>query len=163
MLRGVVRKVFFDFSEVAQLCPTLCDPMDSSQPGFSVHGIFQTRILEWVAISFSRDFDFKSVKFYDIFKAFGKAHPPECLHLSTCPSTVCKSCLCNCKVRCIIKILLLSYINIQRRCARAQLCPSLCDRRNCSPPGSSVRGISRARILEWVAIPFSKESSQPRD
>ena len=51
MLRGVVRKVFFDFSEVAQLCPTLCDPMDSSQPGFSIHGIFQTRILEWVAIS----------------------------------------------------------------------------------------------------------------
>ena len=41
-------------SEVAQSCPTLCDPMDSSQPGSSVHGIFQTRILEWVAISFSR-------------------------------------------------------------------------------------------------------------
>ena len=41
-------------SEVAQLCPTLCNPMDSSQPGSSVHGIFQARILEWVAISFSR-------------------------------------------------------------------------------------------------------------
>ena len=38
-------------SEVAQSCPTLYDPMDSSQPGFSIHGIFQTRILEWVAIS----------------------------------------------------------------------------------------------------------------
>ena len=36
-----------------QLCPTLCDPMDCSLPGSSVHGIFQTRILEWVAISFS--------------------------------------------------------------------------------------------------------------
>ena len=33
-------------SEVTQLCPTLCDPMDSSQPGFSIHGIFQTRILD---------------------------------------------------------------------------------------------------------------------
>ena len=42
------------WSEVAQLCPTLCDPMNCSLPGFSVHGIFQTRILEWVAISFSR-------------------------------------------------------------------------------------------------------------
>ena len=37
----------------AQSCPTVCDPMDSSPPGFSVHIIFQARILEWVAISFS--------------------------------------------------------------------------------------------------------------
>ena len=36
---------------VAQLCPTLCNPMDTSQPGSSIHGISQTRTLEWVAIS----------------------------------------------------------------------------------------------------------------
>ena len=41
-------------SSVTQSCPTLCDPMDCSLPGSSVHGIFQARILEWVAISFSR-------------------------------------------------------------------------------------------------------------
>ena len=41
-------------SEVTQPCPTLCDPMDCSPPGSSVHGIFQARVLEWVAISFSR-------------------------------------------------------------------------------------------------------------
>ena len=41
-------------SEVAQSCPTLCDPMDCSPPGFSTHGIFPARVLEWVAISFSR-------------------------------------------------------------------------------------------------------------
>ena len=41
-------------SEVAQLCPTLCNPIDCSLPGSSVHGIFQARVLEWVAISFSR-------------------------------------------------------------------------------------------------------------
>ena len=41
------------WSEVAQLCPTLCNPMDGSPPGSYVHGIFQARILEWVAISFS--------------------------------------------------------------------------------------------------------------
>ena len=41
-------------SEVAQLCLTLCDPMDCSLPGSSLHGILQARILEWVAISFSR-------------------------------------------------------------------------------------------------------------
>ena len=39
---------------VAQLCSTLCDPMDCSPPGFSVHGIHQARILEWVVISFSK-------------------------------------------------------------------------------------------------------------
>ena len=43
------------WSEVAQLCPTLWDPVDCSLPGSSVHGILQARILEWVAISFSRD------------------------------------------------------------------------------------------------------------
>ena len=45
----------FKLSVVAQSCPTLCDPMDCSPPDSSVHGIFQARILEWVAISFSRD------------------------------------------------------------------------------------------------------------
>ena len=39
---------------VAQSCPTLCDPMNSSLPGSSVHGILLARILEWVAIPFSR-------------------------------------------------------------------------------------------------------------
>ena len=40
-------------SEVAQSCLTLCDPMDCSLPGCSVHGIFQARVLEWVVIAFS--------------------------------------------------------------------------------------------------------------
>ena len=41
-------------SEVAQLCPTLRDPMDCSPPGSSIHGIFQARVLEWDAIAFSK-------------------------------------------------------------------------------------------------------------
>ena len=41
-------------SEVAQSCLTVCDPVDCSLPGFSVHGILQARILEWVNFSFSR-------------------------------------------------------------------------------------------------------------
>ena len=41
-------------SEVTQLCPTLSDPMDCSPPGSSAHGIFQARVLEWVAIAFSK-------------------------------------------------------------------------------------------------------------
>ena len=40
-------------SEVTQLCPTLCDPMDCSLPGSSVHGIFQARVLEWGTTAFS--------------------------------------------------------------------------------------------------------------
>ena len=39
---------------VAQLCQAVCNPVDCSAPGSSVHGILQARILEWVAISFSR-------------------------------------------------------------------------------------------------------------
>ena len=42
-------------SEVAQSCPTLRDPMDCSLPGFSIHGIFQTSVLEWGAIAFSAE------------------------------------------------------------------------------------------------------------
>ena len=41
-------------SEVLQSCLTLCDPMDCSLPGSSVHGIYQARVLEWIAASFSR-------------------------------------------------------------------------------------------------------------
>ena len=44
-----------------------------------------------------------------------------------------------------------------------QSCPILCDPMGCSLPGSSVHGILQARILEWVAIPFSRGSSQPRE
>ena len=45
----------------------------------------------------------------------------------------------------------------------AQLCPTLCDPMDCSLPGSSIRGILQARILEGVAISFSRGSSRPRD
>ena len=44
-----------------------------------------------------------------------------------------------------------------------QSCPTLCDPMDCSPPGSPVHGILPARILEWVAIAFSRGSSRPRD
>ena len=47
-------KAWFCMCSVAQLCSTLCDPMDCSPPGSSVHGIFQARILEWRAIPFSK-------------------------------------------------------------------------------------------------------------
>ena len=43
------------YAKLLQLCPILCDPMDGIPPGFSVHGILQQRILEWVAMPSSRD------------------------------------------------------------------------------------------------------------
>ena len=48
-------------------------------------------------------------------------------------------------------------------CVRTQLCPTLCDPMDYSPPCFFVHGISQARILEQVAIPYSRGSSQPRD
>ena len=48
--------------EVAQSCLTLWDPVDCSLPGFSIHGIFQARILEWVTISFSGDLPDPGIK-----------------------------------------------------------------------------------------------------
>ena len=47
------KNISVQFSSVAQLCPTLYDPMDCSLTGSSVHGIFQARVLNWVAISYS--------------------------------------------------------------------------------------------------------------
>ena len=52
-------------SEVVQSCLTLHDPMDCSLPGFSVHGIFQARVLEWVAIAFSKEHSEAYVRFWN--------------------------------------------------------------------------------------------------
>ena len=60
-------------SEIAQSCPTLCDPMDCRLPGSSIHGIFQARVLEWGAIAFSSLNDYIS----------GKLSWSFCLHICT--------------------------------------------------------------------------------
>ena len=56
-----------------------------------------------------------------------------------------------------------SHVWLVTCCLVSKLCPTLCNPSDCSPPGSSVHGILQARILEWVAVPFSRRSSQPRD
>ena len=48
-----IKKAAAAAAKSLQSCPTLCDPMDCSPPGFSIHGILQAKTLEWVAISFS--------------------------------------------------------------------------------------------------------------
>ena len=55
------------------------------------------------------------------------------------------------------------YVNEKVKMLVAQSRPTLWDTTDCSPPGSSVHGILQTTILEWVAIPFSRGSSQPRD
>ena len=65
-------------SSVAQLCPTLCDPLDCSLPCSSIHGIFQARVLEWVTISLAiREIQIKTT---------GRYHytPGQALSLSVC-------------------------------------------------------------------------------
>ena len=66
-------------SEVAQSCPTLCDPMDCSLPGSSVPGIFQARVLEWSAIAFSRSVPCwlrKSRLLFSLFLPPSSSRPP---------------------------------------------------------------------------------------
>ena len=82
------------WSEVAQLCPTLRDPMDCSPPGSSVHGISQARVLEWGAIAFSEVFtihywkkerttDFRLLNITFQKKPQTKTKPYPCLHFGT--------------------------------------------------------------------------------
>ena len=64
---------------------------------------------------------------------------------------------------CVISEVRLDPLLWRTVCAYAQSCLTLCSPMDYSPPGSSVHGISQGRILEWVAISYSKESSQPRN
>ena len=59
-------------SEVAQSCPNLCDPMDCSLPGSSIHEIFQARVLEWGAIAFSEFLNSTSFKCWERLKVEGE-------------------------------------------------------------------------------------------
>ena len=52
------------------------------------------------------------------------------------------------------------YMNVKVKVLVTLSCPTLCDPMNHSPPGSSVHGILQARILDWIAMPFSRGSSQ---
>ena len=75
-----------------------------------------------------------------------------------------KLCKSDCQNRAVEGLMEKSVCARVRVCVRAhaQSCPILCDPVGCSPPGSSVCGTSQARILEWVAISSSRESSRPR-
>ena len=131
---------------VAQSCPTLWDPMNYSPPGSSVHGILQARILEWVAISFSRRFSWPRNQ-TEVSSIAGRRFTVWAT--KEAPKT---------------KRITHQQYNLAAAVAKSlQSCPTLCDPINGSPPGSSVYGILQARTLEWVAISFSRRSSWLRD
>ena len=64
------------------------------------------------------------------------------------------------KLKVVVTRWITDYTVVVQLISRAQL---FCDPKDCSPPGSSVRGISQARTLEWAAVSFSRGSSQPRN
>ena len=111
---------------VAQSCLTLCDPMDCSPSGSSVHGILQARILEGIAISFSRV----------------SSRPRDQTQIS----------------RIAGRFVTIWATRGSPKVKVTQLCLTLCD-----PMDYTVCFILHARILEWVAFPFSRRSSQPMD
>ena len=71
-----------------------------------------------------------------------------------------RSKLCLCDI-CTAKTELKKEGQVKVNVLVAQLCPTLCDPMDCSPPGSSVLGILQARILDWVAIPSSRDLHDP--
>ncbi|XDA77321.1 hypothetical protein R6Z07F_007455 [Ovis aries] len=126
-----------------------------SPPGSSVHGILQAKILEWVAIPFSR----------------GSAQPRDRTQVS-CIAGRFFTILATGEIHntvytvCVAPLFTWSFSlksSEVKSSEVAQSCLTLCDPMDCSPPGSSVHEIFQARILEWVAISFSRGSPQPRD
>ena len=139
--------------------------MNFSLPGSSFRGISLARILEWVAISSSRGSSQSRDETHVSFTgrqilyhwAPREAHiwcyrdckngpSPPCLPAST-PFALILCCFFYLE---IVKVKSLSHV-------------WLCDPMDCSPPGSSIHGIFKARVLEWIAISFSRGSSWPRD
>ena len=104
--------------------------MDCSPPGSSVHGILQARILEWIAIPFSRGYcqprNRTGVSSLQVDSLLSES--PGKTRLPIIPAAAAKS---------------------------LQSCPTLCDPIDGNPPGPAVPGILQARTLEWVAISSS--------
>ena len=142
-------------SQVAQSCPTLCDPMECSLPDSSIHGIFQARVLEWVAISFSRGSSWPSNRTW-VSRIAGRR--------LTAWATTCKTFAVICRIP-FQSLVLLSRISLFQSTLLSLFSHSVtsdtCYPVDFSPPDSSVHGISQARILDQVAISFSRGSSRP--
>ena len=145
---------------LSESCPTLCDPVDCSPPGSSVHGTFPARVLQWGAVSFRGSSQPRDLTPCLLHWQVGFL--PLC-HLGS-PLYAHSEILLDQKQernfdphhsRQTLKKL--GEVSV----SQSGLTP--CDPVDCSPPGSSVHGIFQARILGWVAISFSRGASQPRN
>ena len=165
-------------SEVAQSCPTLCDPIDCSLPGSSIHGIFQARILEWGAIAFS---EVASVVSNSVILWLVACQVPLPMGFSRqeywnglpCPPPgglpdpgIKPASLMSPALEVgffTTSTIWEAHIWYESESEVAQSCLTLCDPMDCCLSGSSVHGIFQAIVLEWIAIFFSRGSSRPRD
>jgi len=141
---------------------------------YTVHGILQARILEWVAIPSpgylpNPEMEPRSPALQvDSLLTDLLGKPPEIIILANWRNTLCE----------FISGIMTSSLPSQKipgpceymktfpyitKSEVAQSCPTLCSPMDCSLPGSSIHEIFQARVLEWVAISFSRESSWPRD
>ena len=168
-----------------QSCPTLCDPIDGSPPGSPVPGILQARTLEWVAISFSSAWKWK-VKVKSLSRVRLLATPWTAAHQAfpsmrfsrqeywsglPLPSppvfVVSLNSWGRKESETTERLNWTELLNLNFWVSEwvkvTQSCLTLCNPMDCSPPASLVHEILQARILEWVAISFSRGSSQPRD
>ena len=146
---------------VAQLYSTLCNPMECSPPGSSVHGILQARILEWVAVPSSTDLPNPRIE-------------PRSPTLQA--DSLLSEPLRKPKNSGVGSLSLLQGIFLTQESNLAFLhCRWILHHMSCqgSPLSTvlqsnsvldyTVHGILQARVLEWVAVPFSRGSSQPRN
>ena len=143
---------------------TLCDPVVCSPPDSSVHGILQTRILEWVVMSSSRgSFQPRNKTFLSYVSCIaGRFFTPSAIRQF---SNFNFGCLLKKwkKKRCMHPIFSTVWFTLAKKwkppaaaaAKSLQSCSTLCDPIDSSPPGSPTPGIVQARTLEWVAISFS--------
>ena len=139
-----------------------CNPMNSSPPGSSIHGICQARILEWVAISFSSDRVHQRLKNGRL--DLRKFYIQKGSMVSTCLTCISSYYSAYEDIKNIISSFF-SFLNkmsvsFSTKESESESCSVVS---NSLWPHGLVHRILQARILEWVAFPFSRESSQPRD
>ena len=154
LLSRCLFNLYTELVKVAQSCMTLWDPMN-----YTVHGILQARILEWVLVPFSKGFPNQGSN-------PGLPHWRRILYqLSHQGSQYIMQNAWLDKAQAGIRIVGKNINNLTytddtslRAESESQSCATFCN-----PMDYTVPGILQARILEWVAFPFSRGSSQPRD
>ena len=160
-------KVYAAAAKLLQSCPTLCNPRDGSPPGSPIPGILQARTLEWGAIAdlsrkkkgSMRQLKLSSLRgcccrqVASVVSDSVRPHRRQPSRLP-CPwDSPGKNTGVGC--RCLLQCM---KVKSQSEVAQSCLTPS--DPMDCSLPGSPVHGLFQARVVEWVAIAFSKSEGQ---